>query len=129
MDTIGNMIAQIANANHKFKESIDVPVSKVKVEIAKVLKEEGFISNYRVAQDKKTSVLKVTMKYTAQKERVIQGVKRVSTPGLRVYKKWTEIPSIKNGLGTAVISTSKGLLSSQKAREKKLGGEVICYIW
>ena len=129
MDPIANMMTQIANANHKFKETVDVPSSKVKAEIARVLKEEGYISNYRVAQDKRASTIRLTMKYTAQKERVIRGVKRVSRPGLRVYRKWAELPSVQNGLGTVIVSTSKGVLSGQKAKEKKLGGEVLCYIW
>lgn len=129
MDPIANMLAQLSNANHKFKETVDVPASKVKAEIARVLKEEGYIGNFRVAQDKRVSTIRVTMKYSAQKERVIQGVKRISKPGLRVYRKWDEIPSVQNGLGTAIISTSKGVLSGQKAKEKKLGGEVLCYIW
>lgn len=129
MDPIANMLTSIFNANHKFKETVDLPASKVKAEIARVLKEEGYISNYRVAQDKRMSTIRVTMKYSAAKERVIQGVKRISKPGLRVYRKWTEIPSVQNGLGTAIVSTSKGVLSGQKAKEKKLGGEVLCYIW
>lgn len=129
MDPIANMLAQISNANHKFKETIDMPASKIKTEIARVLKEEGFIGNYRVAQDKKASTLRLSMKYSAQRERIIQGFKRVSKPGLRVYRKATEIPSIRNGLGTAIISTSKGVMSAQKAKEKKLGGEVLCYVW
>lgn len=129
MDPIANMLAQLSNANHKFKESVDVPGSSVKAEIARILKEEGFISNVRSTQDKKATVLRISMKYTAQKERALQGLKRISRPGLRVYRKWTELPSVQNGLGTAIISTSKGLLTSQKAREKKLGGEVLCYVW
>ncbi len=128
-DPIANMLVSIANANHKFKETVDLPVSKLKVEVARVLKEEGYISNYRVAQDKRQGTLRLTLKYTAQKERIIQGVKRVSKPGLRVYKKWNEIPSVQNGLGTAILSTSKGILAGQRAKEKKLGGEVLCYIW
>ena len=129
MDPIANMLTQISNANHKFKETLDIPASKIKADIVRVLKEEGYISNYRVAQDKHLSTIRVTMKYSSQKERVIQGVKRVSTPGLRVYRKWTEIPSVQNGLGTVIVSTSKGVLSGQKAKEKKLGGEVLCYVW
>jgi small subunit ribosomal protein S8 len=128
-DPIANMLVQIQNANHKFKETIDIPMSKIKVEIARVLKEEGYIGNYRVAQDKRQGTLRVTMKYTPQKERVIQGMKRVSKPGLRVYRKWDEIPTVRNGLGTAIISTSKGLLSGQKAREKKMGGEIVALVW
>ena len=128
-DTIANMLAQISNANHKFRETVDVPASKIKAEIARVLKEEGYIGNFRVAPDKKQGVIRLTLKYTAQKERVIQGIKRVSKPGLRVYRKWAEIPAVQNGLGTAILSTSKGVLSGQKAKEKKLGGEILCYIW
>jgi small subunit ribosomal protein S8 len=99
------------------------------VEIAKVLKDEGFIGNYKVGQDQRQSTLKIAMKFSPQKERVIQGIKRVSRPGLRVYKPYNEIPAIQNGLGTAIVSTSKGVLSTQKAREKKVGGEIIAYIW
>ena len=128
-DPIANMLVQLSNANHKFKETVDVPASKIKAEIVRVLKEEGFIGNFRVSQDKKVNVLRVSMKYSAQRERIIQGFKRVSKPGLRVYRKAHEVPSIRNGLGTAILSTSKGVMSAQKAKEKKLGGEVICYVW
>ena len=123
------MLSQISNANHKFKESIDLPASKMKVEIARVLKEEGFIANYKVAQDRRQGTLRITLKYTPEKERVIQGVKRVSRPSLRVYHKSADIPSIQNGLGLAIVSTSKGLMTGQKARESKIGGEVLCYVW
>lgn len=128
-DMIANMLSSISNANHKFKETVDVPASKLKTEVARVLKEEGYIANYRLAQDKKQGTLKMTLRYTPQKERVIQGVKRVSRPGLRIYRQWDEIPTVQNGLGTAIVSTSKGLLTGQKAKEKKLGGEVLCFIW
>jgi small subunit ribosomal protein S8 len=128
-DTVANMLSAIANANHKFKESVDVPASKLKAEIARVLKEEGYIANYRVAPDKRQGVIKMTLRYTPQKERVIQGVRRVSKPGLRIYRKWNEIPVVQNGLGTAIVSTSRGILSGQRAKEKKVGGEVLCYIW
>ncbi len=128
-DPIANMLNQIKNANHKFIENIELTASKVKVEIAKVLKDEGFIGAYKVAADQRQPTLKITLKFSAQKERVIQGIKRVSRPGLRVYKPHTEIPAIQNGLGTAIISTSKGVMSTQKAKEKKVGGEIIAYIW
>jgi len=128
-DSIGNMITQIANANHKFKETVDLPSSKVRVEIARVLKEEGYISNFKVAPDRRQGTLRLTMKYASNKERIIQGVKRVSKPSLRVYMHSAEIPSVQNGLGTAIVSTSKGLMSGQKAKDQKLGGEVLCYIW
>ncbi len=128
-DMLANMLSAISNANHKFKENVDVPASKLKNEVARVLKEEGYIANFRLAQDKKQGTLKMTLRYTPQKERVIQGVKRVSRPGLRIYRQWDEIPTVQNGLGTAIISTSRGILTGQKAKEKKVGGEVLCYIW
>ena len=128
-DMLANMLSAISNANHKFKETVDVPTSKLKAEVARVLKEEGYIANYRVAQDKRQGTLKLTLRYSPQKERVIQGVKRVSRPGLRIYRQWDEIPVVQNGLGTAIVSTSKGVLTGQKAKEKKVGGEVLCYIW
>ena len=128
-DPIANLLNQIKNANHKFIENVEVPASKVKVEIARVLKEEGFIANYKVSPDQRQPTLKINMKFSPQKERVIQEIHRVSRPGLRVYKTHDEIPAIQNGLGIAIVSTSKGMMSGQKAREKKVGGEVICYIW
>lgn len=128
-DPIADMISQISNANHKFKEAVDIPVSKLKVELARVLKEEGYISNFRVAPDKRQGTLRLTMKYTPKKERVIQGVKRVSRPSLRVYRKYTEMPIVQNGLGTAIVSTSKGIMTGQDAKSKKMGGEVLCFVW
>jgi small subunit ribosomal protein S8 len=128
-DPIANMLNQIVNANHKFIETIEMPASKIKVELARVLKEEGFISNYKLSQEQSRSSLKITLKFTPAKERAIQGVKRVSRPGLRVYQGYGEIRSIQNGLGTTILSTSKGLMPGTKAKEKKLGGEVICHIW
>ncbi len=128
-DTLANMLSSIANANHKFKETVDLPASKLKTEVARVLKEEGYISSYRLAQDKRQGTLRLSLKYTAQKERVIQGLKRISRPGLRIYRQWDEIPVVQNGLGTAIVSTSKGVLSGQKAKEKKVGGEILCFVW
>ena len=128
-DMLANMLSAISNANHKFKETVDLPTSKLKAEVARVLKEEGYIANFRVAQDKRQGTLKLTLRYSPQKERVIQGVKRVSRPGLRIYRQWDEIPVVQNGLGTAIISTSQGVITGQKAKEKKVGGEVLCYIW
>ena len=128
-DPIANMFSAIVNANHKFKETVDVPASKLKAEVARVLKEEGYIANFRLAQDKRQGTLRMTLKYTPQKERVIQGVRRISRPGLRIYRKWNEIPVVQNGLGTAIVSTSKGIVTGQKAKEKKMGGEVLGFIW
>ncbi|OVE77095.1 30S ribosomal protein S8 [bacterium F11] len=128
-DTIGNMLAQISNANHKFKESIEMPSSKLKIEIARVLKEDGYISHYRVVQDRKQGMLKINLKYTPQKERVIQGMERYSRPSLRVYHGWQDLPIVQNGLGVAVVSTSKGVMSGNKAKQSKQGGEVLCLVW
>jgi small subunit ribosomal protein S8 len=128
-DTLANMFSAIVNANHKFKETVDIPASKLKAEVARVLKEEGYIANFRLAPDKRQGTLRLTLKYSQQKERVIQGVKRISRPGLRIYRKWDELPTVQNGLGTAIISTSKGIVTGQKAKEKKIGGEVLGLIW
>ncbi len=128
-DPISNLFAQISNANHKFIETVDTPASKMKVEVVKVLKEEGFIGNYKVVQDQQRPVLRITLKFSPQKERVFQKIKRISHQGLRIYRKYSEIPPIQNGLGCAILSTSRGVMSGQKAREKKVGGEVLCYIW
>jgi small subunit ribosomal protein S8 len=128
-DKIADMLTQIRNANHKFKETVDLPSSKIKVEIVKVLKDEGFISGYKLTNDQHHHTLRVHMKYSPQKERVIQGIKRISRPSLRVYKNYSDIPPVQNGIGVAIISTSKGVMTGQKAKEKKVGGEVICYIW
>ncbi len=126
---IADLLNQLKMANHKFLENVETPSSKLKVELARVLKEEGYIANYKVSPDQRQPTLKITMKFSSQKERVIQDIKCVSRPGLRSYKAHDKIPPVQNGLGTAIISTSKGVMSGQKAREKKVGGEVICYIW
>ena len=128
-DPIADMLVRISNANHKFKETVDIPLSKIKVELARILKEEGYISNYRIAKEKKFSVLRVNMKYAGNKDRVIQGVKRISKPSLRKYAGSKEIPSVQSGLGTAIISTSKGLMASPTAKKQKIGGEILCTIW
>lgn len=128
-DTIANMLSQIANANHKMKETVEMPSSKLKVEIARVLKEEGYINHYRLNQDRKQGTLRLNLKYTPQKERSIMGLKRVSRPGLRVYRGWEGIPSVQNGLGTAVVSTSKGVMTGENAKQNKLGGEILCLVW
>ena len=128
-DTIANMLAQISNANHKFKETVDIPVSKLKVEIARVLKEEGYINHYRVGPDRKPDVLRLTLKYSGPKDRVIQGLKRYSRPGLRAFTSYKDIPPVQNGLGTAIISTSRGVMAGRVAKQNKLGGEIICTVW
>ena len=128
-DPIADMFTRIRNANNKLVEKVDVPSSKLKIEIARVLKDEGFIANYKNIEDYKQGILRVYLKYTAQGKQVLLGLKRVSTPGLRVYRKGVELPRVTGGLGVAIISTSKGLMSDRKARKEKLGGEVLGYAW
>lgn len=128
-DPIADMLTRIRNANQlKYKE-VEVPASKIKVEIAKILKEQGFIANYKVEKGAPTSMIKLELKYGQNKERVITGLKRISKPGLRVYANASELPRVLNGLGIAIISTSKGLMIDKEARKENLGGEVLAYIW
>lgn len=128
-DPIADMFTRIRNANAKLVEKVDVPSSKLKIEIARVLKEEGYIANYKNIEDYKQGILRIYMKYTPQGKQVLLGLRRVSKPGLRVYRKSMEMPRVTGGLGVAIVSTSKGLMSDRKARREKLGGEVIGYAW
>ena len=123
-DPIADMLTRIRNANQNRSASCIVPVSKVKEEIARILKEEGFIEDYKIEENTMT----LTLKYK-NKERVITGLKRISKPGLRVYAKNEELPTVLNGLGIAIISTSKGIMTDKEARRNSLGGEVIAYVW
>jgi len=124
-DTIADMLTRIRNANQMHYETVEIPTSKIKVEIAKILKEEGFIEEYKV----EGRTLTLVLKYAENKERVITGLKRISKPGLRVYAKNDEIPKVLNGLGIAILSTSKGIMTDKKARKENIGGEVLAYIW
>ena len=128
-DPVGDMIAMLWNANHKFHERVDLPASNVKKEVARLLKEEGYITDYKLLADRKQGVLRVFLKYLPNKTRVLQGVKRVSRPGLRVYRGWDNIPRVRGGLGLSVVSTSKGLMTDHQARKQKLGGEVVVSVW
>ena len=124
-DPIADMLTRIRNANQMRYEDVEIPASKIKNEIAKILKEEGFINDYKI----EGRTLTVNLKYADKKERVITGLKRISKPGLRVYAKSEELPRVLNGLGIAIISTSKGIMTDKEARKQKLGGEVLAYIW
>ena len=124
-DPIADMLTRIRNANQMRNKEVSMPTSKMKVEIAKILDSEGFIEKYTV----KDNTLTLTLKYANNKERVITGLKRISKPGLRVYAGANEIPSVLNGLGIAIISTPKGVMSDKLARKNNVGGEVIAYIW
>ena len=128
-DPIADMLTRIRNANQMRYVEVEMPASKIKVEIARILKEQGFISDYKVKKNNVQDVLLLNLKYGAKKERVISGLKRISKPGLRVYAKAEEVPYVLNGLGIAVISTSKGLMTDKEARKQSLGGEVLAYIW
>lgn len=128
-DPIADMLTRIRNANKEFREKLDVPASKIKKEIARILKEEGYIANYKYISDRKQGVLRIYLRYTSPKERVIKEIRRTSKPGLRIYKRFDQIPKVLGGLGTAIITTSKGLMTDEKARQARVGGEVICYIW
>jgi len=128
-DPIADMLTRIRNANTVARDVVEVPSSRVKREIAKILKEEGFIRDFEVIGDCKQGVLRIYLKYGPNKQRVITGLKRISKPGLRVYAGKDELPRVLGGLGIAVISTPKGIMADRKARKEGVGGEVICYVW
>lgn len=127
-DPIADMLTRIRNANQAKHEVVEMPASRLKLEILEVLKNEGYITEYEKIEDGKQGVIKVTLKYV-NKERVIKGIKRISKPGLRVYAKSTELPQVLNGLGVAIISTSNGVMTDREARKNKLGGEVVAFVW
>ena len=128
-DPIADMLTRIRNANQMRYAEVEVPASKIKMEIARILKSEGFISDYSVKKNDVQNMIVLTLKYGKNKERVITGLKRISKPGLRVYAKATEVPRVLNGLGIAIVSTSKGVMTDKEARKESLGGEVLAYIW
>lgn len=127
-DPIADMLTRIRNATRIKAEKVDVPISRMKLEIAKILKEEGFIKGYKILRDKKQGVLRIVLKYI-DNESVISGLKRVSKPGRRVYLGKNEIPRVMGGLGIAILTTSKGILSDKECRLEGVGGEVLCYVW
>jgi small subunit ribosomal protein S8 len=128
-DPIADMLTRIRNANIVRHETVEIPASKVKREIAEILKKEGFIRDAEYVQDSKQGIIRLFLKYGSNNERVISGLKRISKPGLRVYTKSQEVPRVLGGLGIAIISTSKGVMTDKDARQSKAGGEVICYVW
>ena len=128
-DRIADMLTRIRNANQMKYETVEVLGSKMTLQIAEILKREGFIADYNYEKDVKGDKLTITLKYGEKKERIITGLKRISKSGLRVYAKCDEIPRVLNGLGIAIISTSKGLMTDKEARKQGLGGEVLAYIW
>lgn len=128
-DPIGDMLTRIRNANMAGHDSAEMPASKIKREIARIMKEEGFIRGYEVTNEGGRSRLRIHLKYGLGKERVITGLRRISKPGLRVYAGKDELPRVLGGLGIAILSTSQGIMTDKEARKRKLGGEVICYVW
>lgn len=128
-DPIADFLTRIRNANMVMHEKVEIPASKTKIALAEILKNEGFIKDYEQIEDGKQGIIRVYLKYGANKEKVITGLRRISKPGLKVYCKKDEIPKVLGGLGIAVISTSKGIVTDKEARKLGLGGEVICYVW
>ena len=129
-DPIADMLTRIRNANTAKHDTVDVPASKMKTAIAGILLDEGYITKYDIIEDGNFKTIHITLKYGADKtEKIITGLKRISKPGLRVYAKSSEIPKVLNGLGIAIISTSKGLLTDRKAKAENIGGEVLAYVW
>ena len=128
-DPIADMLTRIRNSNNAKHKTVDVPASNIKREIAQILLDEGYIKSFDFIEDNKQGMLKVELKYTQDGDRVISGLKRISKPGLRVYANSAELPKVLGGLGIAIISTSKGIITDKTARELNVGGEVICYVW
>ncbi|HHX51369.1 MAG TPA: 30S ribosomal protein S8 [Clostridia bacterium] len=128
-DPIADFLTRIRNANTVYKETVEIPASKAKKAMAQILKDEGLIKDYEYVEDGKQGIIRIYLKYGPNRQKVITGLKRISKPGLRVYVRKDEVPKVLNGLGIAVISTSKGLMTDKDARQKGLGGEVVCYVW
>ena len=128
-DTIADMLTRIRNANSAKHESVDIPASNVKKAIAQILLDEGYISSFQVIEDGKQGTIHVTLKYGPNKSQVIQGLKRISKPGLRIYSNVEDMPRVMKGLGIAILSTSKGIMTDKQARANNVGGEVLAYIW
>ena len=128
-DPVADMLARIRNAIRARHQKVDIPTSKLKVEIARILKEEGYIANFKPTEEEGHKVVRVYLKYGNNNEAVISNLARVSRPGCRVYVRRTEIPRVLGGMGISVISTSKGIMSGQDAKKQNLGGEIVCYVW
>lgn len=128
-DPIADMLTRLRNANSVYHDKVEIPGSKIKQAVAAILKDEGFIKDYELISDDKQGVIKVSLKYGPNREKVITGIKRISKPGLRVYAKRDQLPRVLGGLGIAIISTSKGIMTDKQARHNGLGGEVLAYVW
>ncbi len=128
-DPIADMLTRIRNANSAKHETVDIPASNLKKAVAEILLEEGYIKNFQVIDDNTQGLIRITLKYGENKQKVITGLKRVSKPGLRVYASCEELPKVLKGLGIAIISTSKGVMTDKKARRENVGGEVLAFVW
>ena len=128
-DPLADMLTRIRNAVMVRYETVDVPMSNLKVDVAKVLRQEGFINDYEIIGDNKQGVLRITLKYGPKDEKVISGIRRVSKPGLRQYVKADDIPKVLSGLGISILSTSKGVITDSEARRLRIGGEILCEAW
>lgn len=128
-DPIADMLTRIRNANVVYREVVDVPASRMKRALAQILKEEGYIRDYELVEDGKQGIIRLQLKYGGNRERVITGLKRISRPGLRVYAGQDELPRVLGGLGIAVLSTNRGVMTEKRARQEHVGGEVLCYVW
>ena len=127
-DVIADMLTRIRNANDAKHETVDIPASNLKKSIAEILLNEGYIKNYQIVEDGKQGIIRVTLKYVG-KQKVIHGLRRVSKPGLRIYSNCEDMPKVMNGLGIAIVSTSKGVMTDKKAREANVGGEILAFVW
>jgi len=128
-DPIADLLTRIRNASMAYHDTVDIPASRLKRDIVQILKDEGFIQDYQLIKQDPQGILRVYLKYGPNKERVITGLKRISKPGLRIYAKANEIPRVLGGLGVAILSTSRGVMTDRQARREGVGGEVICYVW
>jgi len=128
-DPIAEMLTRIRNANQAKKDRVDIPSSKMRQELARILKEEGYIKNFRVISDRRQGILRIYLKYTSKKEKVISGIKRISKPSLKYYAKASKVPRVLGGLGVAILSTSQGIMTDKEARKRRIGGEIICHVW
>jgi small subunit ribosomal protein S8 len=128
-DVIADMLTRIRNANDAKHESVDIPASNLKKSIAEILLEEGYIKNFQIVEDGKQGIIRVALKYAPGKQKVIHGLRRVSKPGLRIYSNCEDMPKVMNGLGIAIVSTSKGVMTDKKARQANVGGEVLAFVW
>lgn len=128
-DTIADMLTRIRNANSAKHPTVDVPASNMKKQIAQILVDEGYIKSFRVIDDDKQGVIRITLKYAENKSQVITGLRRVSKPGLRIYSNSKDMPKVMKGLGIAIVSTSKGIMTDREARKNNVGGEVLAFVW